>query len=100
MWLFVCLAAWFVLRSNELRDASTAGVARKWALGLACLALAINGCGGGGSANTVQQQQPPPPPAVITPGGTYTLTVTPSATLAGSAKSFPLTPISLTLIVK
>jgi hypothetical protein len=100
MWLFVCLAAWFVLRSNELRDASTAGVARKWALGLACLALAINGCGGGGSANTVQQQEPPPPPAVITPSGTYTLTVTPSATPAGSAKSFPLTPISLTLIVK
>jgi len=101
MLLLVCLAAWFALRKNEQRNVSTGGVAGNWALGLACLALIMSGCGGGGSANTAQQQQQqPPPPAVITPSGTYTLTVTPSVTPAGSAKSFPLSPISLTLVVK
>ena len=101
MLLLVCLAAWFALRKNEQRNVSTGGVAGNWALGLACLALIMSGCGAGGSANTAQQQQQqPPPPAVITPSGTYTLTVTPSVTPAGSAKSFPLSPISLTLVVK
>jgi Abnormal spindle-like microcephaly-assoc'd, ASPM-SPD-2-Hydin len=99
MLLLLFLAFWFGLRTDERREVSPGGVAWKWALALACLALVINGCGGGGSANTVQQQQPPPP-SVITPSGTYTLTVTPSATPAGSAKSFPLSPISLTLVVK
>jgi Abnormal spindle-like microcephaly-assoc'd, ASPM-SPD-2-Hydin len=99
MLLLLFLAFWFGLRTDERREVSPGGVAWKWALALACLALVINGCGGGGSASTVQQQ-PPPPPLVITPSGTYTLTVTPSATPAGSAKSFPLSPISLTLVVK
>jgi hypothetical protein len=85
-------------RTGERREVSTAGVAWKWGLALAFLALVMNACGGG-SANTGQQQQPPPP-AVITPSGTYTLTVTPSVTPAGSAKSFPLSPVSLTLVVK
>jgi hypothetical protein len=63
------------------------------------LALVVNGCGGGGSGSAVQQPPPPPPP-VITPSGAYTLTLAPSATPAGSTKSFPLSAISLTLVVK
>ncbi|HET6930613.1 MAG TPA: choice-of-anchor D domain-containing protein, partial [Candidatus Acidoferrum sp.] len=62
---------------------------------IACLALALSGCGGGNSASSVQ-----PPPPVITPSGTYTITAMPSATPAGSAKTFPLSPVSLTLVVK
>ncbi|HTB95170.1 MAG TPA: choice-of-anchor D domain-containing protein [Candidatus Sulfotelmatobacter sp.] len=100
MLLLLFLARWSGSRTDMRREVSTAEIAWKWGLALAFMALVMNGCGGGGSANTVQQQQQPPPPAVITPSGTYTLTVTPSATPAGSTKSFPLSPVSLTLVVK
>jgi hypothetical protein len=101
--LLMLLAVWFGLRKRERAEVSLAALDWKRVLALACLALVVNGCcgGGGGSGNSVQQQQPPsPPPPVITPSGTYTLTVTPSATPAGSTKSFSLSPISLTLVVK
>ena len=99
MLLLMLLAFWFCLRQRERGKVSRAVLDWKRILALACLALAVNGCGGGGSSgNSVQQQQPPPP--VTTPAGTYTITVTPSATPAGSTKSFPLSPISLTLVVK
>ena len=102
MLLLMLLAFWFYLRQHEGGEVSPAALDWKRVLALACLALVVNGCGGGGGNGTsVQQQQPPPPPPpVITPSGTYTLTVTPSATPAGSTKSFPLSPISLTLVVK
>jgi hypothetical protein len=66
----------------------------KRAAALACLALAMSGCGGG-SGSSVQ-----PPAPLITPSGTYTLMATPSATPSGSTKNLPLSPISLTLVVK
>jgi hypothetical protein len=102
MLLLMLLAFWLYLRQRERGEVSLAALAWKRVLALACLALVVNGCGGGGgSGNSVQQQQPPPPPPpVITPSGTYTLTVTPSATPAGSTKSFPLSPVTLTLVVK
>ncbi|HXH67733.1 MAG TPA: choice-of-anchor D domain-containing protein [Candidatus Limnocylindrales bacterium] len=62
---------------------------------LACLVLAVNSCGGG-AASSVQQ----PPTLITTPTGTYTLPAAPSAMPSGSAKSFPLPPIPLTLVVK
>jgi hypothetical protein len=97
--LLMLLAFWFYLWRLERAEASPTALDWKRALALACLALVVNGCGGGGGSGTsVQQQQPPPP--VTTPAGTYTLTVTPSATPAGSTKSFPLSPNSLTLVVK
>jgi len=72
----------------------------------ACLAgmvfLWMAGCGNVGGAPSTAQQSPVPPPVapVVTPAGTYTLMVTPTATPAGSTKMLQLTPISLTLIVK
>jgi hypothetical protein len=89
------LAFWLYLQKREWREVSTGAIDWKRVAALACLALLLDGCGGGGSASSVQ-----PPPPVITPSGTYTLTATPSATPAGSTKSFPLSPISLTLVVK
>ncbi|HET7108018.1 MAG TPA: choice-of-anchor D domain-containing protein [Candidatus Acidoferrum sp.] len=90
MMLALCFCMW-------RREGAEEPVALNWkrALALVCFALTINGCGGGGSGSSVQ-----PPPPVFTPTGTYTLTATPTATPVGSAKSFPLTPITLTLVVK
>jgi len=96
--LLMLLAFWFYGRKRQWREIPARAIDWKRAVALACLALLANGCGGGSTASSVQP--PPPPPAVITPSGTYTLTVTPSATPAGSTKSFPISPISLTLIVK
>ena len=97
MLLLMLLAFWFCLRKHERQEILVGAPVWKRLFALACLALVLNGCGGGNSASSVQ---PPPPPAIITPSGTYTLTVTPSATPAGSTKSFPISPISLTLVVK
>jgi hypothetical protein len=96
MLLMVLLAFWCYCRKREWREAPAGVIDWKEAVALACLTLVLNGCGGGSSVSSVQ----PPPPQVITPSGTYTLTVTPSATPAGSTKSFPISPISLTLVVK
>jgi hypothetical protein len=97
--LLLLPAIWFYSRRRERGEVSATGFAWKRIFALACLALVVNGCGGGGSGSAVQQPPPPPPP-VITPSGTYTLTVAPSPTPAGSTKSFPLSAISLTLVVK
>jgi hypothetical protein len=96
MWLLLSLAFWFYLRKREWREVSGGAPDWKRLFVLACLALLLNGCGGGSSATSVRQ----PPPPVVTPSRTYTLTITPSATPAGSTKSFPISPISLTLVVK
>jgi len=98
MLLMMLLAFWFYPRKREWREVSADAIDWQRVVALACLALLMNGCGGGSSASSVQPSPPPPP--VITPSGTYTLTVTPSATPASSTKSFPLSPISLTLVVK
>jgi hypothetical protein len=95
MLLLILLVFGIYLRKRSRREAFAGAFDWKGVAALACLALTMNGCGGGGSSNPVQQ-----PPPVITPAGTYTLTATPSATPAGSTKSFPLSPISLTLVVK
>ncbi len=55
--------------------------------------LCVAGCGGGSAALA------PVPPHVVTPSGTSTITVTPSATSL-SGKSLQLQPIQLTLTVK
>jgi len=95
MLLPMLLAFWFYPRKHERREIPAGAIDWKRAVALACLALLLNSCGGGSSGSSVQ-----PPAPVITPSGTYTLTVTPSATPAGSTKSFPISPISLTLVVK
>jgi hypothetical protein len=95
MVLLFLLVFWACLRKRERGEAPSATFYWERVVAIACLALALNGCGGGNNTSSVQ-----PPPPVITPSGTYTITAMPSATSAGSAKSFPLTPISLTLVVK
>ena len=57
------------------------------------LMLGSGGCGGGSTS-----QAAPQTPQVVTPQGTSTITVTPSATSAGG-KPLPLQPIQLTLTV-
>jgi hypothetical protein len=95
--LLMLLPFWFYWRRRAWREVSASAIDWKRVAALACLALMVNGCGGGSNGSSVQ---PPPPPAVITPSGTYMLTITPSATPAGSTKSLPISPISLTLVVK
>jgi len=56
-----------------------------------CAFLSITGCGGGSAAVA--------PPPLITPSGTSTITVTPSA-MSSSGKPLQLQPIQLTLTVK
>jgi hypothetical protein len=57
-----------------------------------CVILGVAGCGGGSAA-----VQPPPP--IITPSGTSTITITPSA-MSPSGQPLQLQPIQLTLTVK
>ncbi len=67
-----------------------------WLLPFAALLVisCLNGCGGGGSSSAGQ------PPPVVTPSGTYTITVTPLATASGSSKQLSLNAVSLQLTVK
>jgi hypothetical protein len=98
--LFLLLAIWFYPRRQGRGKISVATLDWKRVAALVFLAILLNGCGGGGSNASSVVQQPPPPSGVTTPSGTYTLTVAPSVTPAGSTKSFLLSPISLTLVVK
>jgi hypothetical protein len=94
MLLLMLLGGGFYLRKRERQEIFAGALDWKRLAALACLALAMNGCGGG-SGSSVQ-----PPPPLTTPSGKYILAVTPSATPAGSATSYLLSPISLTLVVK
>jgi len=62
-----------------------------------CSVLYAAGCGSGSSDVT----PPPPvtPPAIVTPSGTSTITITPSA-MSPSGQPLQLQPIQLTLTVK
>jgi hypothetical protein len=83
------------LKKRERGEISDITFDWKSVAALVCLAFLVIGCGGGGGASSAQA-----PPPIITPTGTYTLMATPSATPAGSSKSFPLPSIPLTLVVK
>lgn len=73
----------------------------RWSTAFACCALllvvSVSGCGGGGSVASQTAPTPPAPPPG-TPQGTYTITITPSAT-STSGKTFPLQPMQLSLTV-
>jgi hypothetical protein len=58
------------------------------------LVLTTAGCGGGGTTVAA-----PPPPQAVTPQGSSTIVITPSA-MSASAKPLQLQPIQLTLTVK
>lgn len=65
----------------------------RFALPLIFLCLSFSGCGGGPTS----ERNPPPPN--VTPAGTYSLTLTPTATPAGSSNTLALSPVTLTLVV-
>ncbi len=98
--LFLLFTIWFFPRRRARGKDFLAAPDWKRVAALACLAIVLNVCGGGGGSTASSVAQQPPPPAVTTPSGTYTLTVAPSVTPAGATKSFLLSPISLTLVVK
>lgn len=87
------LALGFYFRGSKRRPFSPRRSPWPATAALACLGLAIGGCGGGSGSSLPQSQ-------VITPTGTYSIVVTPSATPAGSTKNLALNPIPLTLTVK
>ena len=90
MVLFLVPGAWTLLNAYRPRRRLVFA-----SLALVLLALAAgNGCGGGGGS--VQSVSGPPP--VITPQGTSTIIVTPSATNSAGAP-LQLSPIQLTLNV-
>jgi trimeric autotransporter adhesin len=91
--LVLLLGMYFYIQARRMRTVTPCRNAWLGAAALAGFALAFGGCGGG-SGSSMQ------PPQIITPTGTYTLAVTPSATATGSSKSLPMNPIPLTLIVK
>lgn len=93
--LLLLLAFLLVMKQRERGEISAIMFNCKSVAVLTCLVFLVNGCGGGGTASPAQQPLP-----IITPTGTYTLTATPSATPAGSSKSFLLPAIPLTLVVK
>lgn len=101
--LLVILACWICPGARAFSLIHTRRNLWQRALGLACLALALLGCGGGsggGSTPSGAGDPAPQPPTVVTPSGTYTISLTPSATPTGSSKTLQLNPVTLTLIVK
>jgi hypothetical protein len=87
------LFGWVYSTTKKSRSADTSPSWRI-ALGVACFALALIGCGGGGGSTGQTPQE------IVTPSGTYNIVLTPSVTPASSSKKLPLPPITLTLIVK
>lgn len=61
-----------------------------------CLLLAyfLSACGGAGATSAARPQQ------IVTPVGSYIITVTPTATATGSSKALQLDLVTLTLVVK
>jgi hypothetical protein len=94
----LALALLLVLTSKTLRTLQNAGGPRRlrlatiFASAVFCVACSFAGCGGGSNTTTS-------PPPIITPSGTSTIIVTPSA-MSSTGKPLQLPPIQLTLTVK
>jgi len=95
--LFVLLFLFLLLSCRACLHSFERAFLQIAALTSILLLIGLNGCGGGASTST---SPPPPPPPVVTPSGTYTITVSPMATPTGSTKQFNLSPLQLTLTVK
>ena len=106
--LLALLICWLYWSARKLSTRGMRGYAWQRAAGLACLALALLGCGGGGGSSAPVGNNTggggggggSGPPPMVTPSGTYTITLSPTATASGTSKAVPLSPITLTLIVK
>lgn len=97
--LAISLVMSLLLLRARRADRNSPARPRRLAFGGALMALAFlallsfAGCGGGSSTTTTT-----PPPSIVTPQGTSTITITPSATSLGG-KPLQLSPIQLTLTV-
>ena len=92
--LIMIFLAWLVRKTDRRTTAHTKGFAFGTAFAaITLLALfSTAGCGGGSTATV-------PPPPIVTPQGTSTLTITPTA-MSTTGKPLQLQPIQLTLTVK
>jgi hypothetical protein len=97
VWPLLALTLVLLLSSKTLRTLQNAGgswhlrLATILAIAVFCAACGLAGCGGG-SASVV-------PPPIVTPSGTSTIIVTPSA-MSSTGQPLQLPPIQLTLTVK
>jgi 6-phosphogluconolactonase (cycloisomerase 2 family) len=87
--LLICLLGFRAFESTEGKN--RLAVCGVFAATILCVILGVAGCGGGSAA-----VQPPP---IITPSGTSTIVITPSA-MSLSGQPLQLQPIQLTLTVK
>ncbi len=92
--LFLAVLFWWLYSTMQKSRSARTSPPWRIALGVACFALALIGCGGGGGSTGQTPQE------IVTPSGTYNIVLTPSVTPASSSKNLPLPPITLTLIVK
>jgi hypothetical protein len=89
-----------LLTFGKVRDAENARFGNRLATSsalaatLMCASFGFAGCGGSGSAAGA-----PPAPQIVTPSGTSTITLTPSA-MSSTGQALQLQPIQLTLSVK
>lgn len=89
----LCALLWLLVR-QVARFGKRRFTPRVAAVFAAAVFFAIAGCGGGAAV----QQVTPPPPQLVTPAGSYVLTITPTANSA-SGKALQLPAIQLTLTV-
>ncbi len=99
----ICLVLLFLRKSQMARG--FASPAMRFALSGALAATLLfeifssAGCGGGGSS-TASLVQPQPPQGIVTPSGTFALTLSLSASNAGGKQLATPPPVQLTLTVK
>jgi hypothetical protein len=88
--LLICLLGFRAFESVTGRNRLV--VSGVFTAAIFCMILGVAGCGGGSAAVS-------PPPPILTPSGTSTIVITPSATSL-SGQPLQLQPIQLTLTVK
>jgi len=106
LWLLLAFAWIALVAFKRVRDAENVMLGKRLAIGTAlaaallCASFGSAGCGAGASTAAVAPPPPPPPPPqVVTPSGTSTIMLTPSA-VSSTGQALQLPPIQLTLIVK
>ena len=91
--LFLVLMA--AAKTERLRGSSSRRLSARLACCACLLVFSGAGCGGAGSVSSPVAQTPPP---VVTPQGTFTINLTPSA-VSSTGKPLTLQPIQLSLTV-
>jgi hypothetical protein len=92
MMLLICFLGFRAFESAKGKNRRLA-ICGVFTAAILCAILGVTGCGGGSAA-----VQPPPP--LVTPSGTSTIMITPSAMSLSGQPLQQLQPIQLTLTVK